>query len=175
MPGPAASAPASVRTYAAGQEGGQGRQWQEGGQTRGGERELPSIFVLGCEACGTGGVASLLDLRAELSLGWPLPGEPAWRAENPSFLSQEDLYARGIAWYLAHFARRGPHDSTRRWVDSSRGSLAAPFAPRRLKSLLEASFLEPPQPKLVALLHDPVAAAWALWRGLKESSSSPEP
>ena len=159
---PPSPSPSMLRTHAEGAAAGRDRD-------RDRNLELPSVFVLGCEACGSGGVASLLDLRAELSLGWPLPGEPAWRAENPSFLSQEDLYARGAAWYRAHFARRGPHDSTQRWVDSSRGSLAAPFAPQRLKFLLEASFLEQPQPKLVALLHDPVAAAWALWRGLAES------
>lgn len=73
----------------------------DGGGSSGGESggELPTIFVLGCEACGSSSVASLLDLQPGVSLGWPLEGEPSWRADNPSFFSQEDLYARGLGWY----------------------------------------------------------------------------
>ena len=58
-----------MRTHAVGQEGVQG---QQGGATRGGEGELPSIFVLGCEACGTGGVAA----RSHLYLPYISPTSP---------------------------------------------------------------------------------------------------
>jgi len=122
----------------------------------GGRGELPRLFVLGCEACGSSSVASLLDVQPGVSLGWPLAGEPPWRADNPSFFSQEDLYARGARWYRAHFARRGAHDRTATWVDGSKGYLAAPFAAARLKLLLGPAGVAP---KLVALLHDPTRAA----------------
>ena len=161
----AAAAAAAAATSVAGGDDGAGAYAAASGGDSG---ELPSVYVLGCEACGSSAVAALLDVQPNVSLGWPLPGEPWWRGDNPSFFSQEDLYSRGVGWYAAHFRRRGAHDATTTWVDGSKGSLAAPYAAARLK--MHLGLRSPPgalpPPKLVAVLHDPVSVAWALWRGL---------
>ena len=68
--------------------------------------------------------------------------------------------------------RRGPHDATSVWIDGSKGNLAAPFAPLRLR--LHVGPAGAAALRLVVVLHDPIEAAWSLWRGLADVTRDPK-
>ncbi|KAL3924530.1 MAG: hypothetical protein SGPRY_003890, partial [Prymnesium sp.] len=78
----------------------------------------------------------------------------------------EDHYARGLGWYLAHFAgvATRPANSTRLLIDGSKGLLASYYAAARLRhSLAESAHRH----RIVIVLRDPSELALALWRALE--------
>ncbi|KAL1503035.1 hypothetical protein AB1Y20_011104 [Prymnesium parvum] len=126
----------------------------------------PTIFVVGCDRCASNALAALLELQPGAAMGMPIEGEAWWAGENPSFFSQEDHYARGLDWYLAHF--RGvatrPTNSSRQLIDGSKSMLAAFYAAARLRySLSESAHRH----RIIIVLRNPVDLAVALWRSIR--------
>lgn len=124
----------------------------------------PTIFLLGCDGCGVEAVRAQLELTPGMSLGRPVAGEQWWEGEAPHFFSQEDRYARGIGWYLDHYAGAplspAGGDGVR-WVDASTSYLSSPFAAARLGARLGA---HAPHHRLLIVLREPAELAWVLWR-----------
>jgi len=122
----------------------------------------PTVFVLGCDGCGTVAVKSYLDLLSGFSFGRRIEGERWWDGESPQYFSQEDRYARGDAWYRAHYSGSPITTGTSNtsWIDAS-SYLSSPFAAARIKARLAAHALHH---RFLLVLRDPAELAWVLWQ-----------
>lgn len=112
------------------------------------QRALPDFVIIGAQKAGTG------------SLYYYLSEHPAI---HPPLLKEihyfdggldprRDNFARGEAWYRAHFPRRSRLGAGGRVFEASPLYLFNPLAPRRIADRL-------PDAKLIVLLRDPVARA----------------
>jgi len=103
-------------------------------------RALPDVVILGAQKSGTSSLHGYLVQHPGVIE--PLRKEVHYFDEN---------YARGEAWYRAHFGRIGQPGLN---LDSSPYYLFHPLAPQRLHALL-------PQARLIVLLRDPVRRAYS--------------
>jgi hypothetical protein len=113
-------------------------------------RPLPGLLVIGAQRAGTSSLYKYLE-------GHPLL--LASLRKETGYLSRH--YARGEAWYRAHFASRARHAVlTRRHGRPPIGFEATPYylfhplAPERAAQLV-------PEARLVVLVRDPVERAWS--------------
>lgn len=113
-------------------------------------RPLPGALVIGGQRCGTSSLYKYLEHHPLLLA--------SMRKEIEYFSTE---YARGEAWYRAHFASRARH----RWLGARHGTPAVayeatplylfhPLAPARTAALV-------PNAKLIVVLRDPVERAWS--------------
>ena len=124
-------------------------------------RPVSVILIIGADGCGS--EALTLALGRQLGVVLPKPPHSAASGARPilgtEFVSAEDRYTRGWAWYMAHYVLNA---SVRAIVDGSPGYLSAPYAAARLHSVLA----RPSSHRIVAVLRDPVEQAWVRWRAL---------
>ena len=103
-------------------------------------RELPGLVILGAQKSGTSSLHHYLTQNSQVIA--PLRKEVHYFDLN---------FARGEAWYRAHFGRVGEPGLN---LDSSPYYLFHPCVPERLHALLPAA-------RLVVLLRDPVRRAYS--------------
>jgi hypothetical protein len=100
---------------------------------------LPDFIVIGAMKCGTSSLHDQLARRPGLFLSEP---------KEPNFFSDDDQYARGLAWYASLFAAARP---AQRCGESSTHYTKLPTHPHaaeRMRACLAA-------PKLVYVMRDP--------------------
>jgi hypothetical protein len=105
-------------------------------------RPLPDFLVVGAQRCGTSWTYRRLAAHPSILR--------AWRKEV-HFFDRDDAFARGPAWYRAHFPRARPGMIT---GEATPSYLFVPAAPPRLAALV-------PRARLVVLLRDPVDRAYS--------------
>lgn len=105
-----------------------------------GTRALPGAVILGAQKCGTSSLHNYLTQHPGVIT--PLRKEVHYFDVN---------YARGEAWYRAHFGRQGEPGIN---LDSSPYYLFHPAVPRRMHELI-------PDARLIVLLRDPVRRAYS--------------
>jgi hypothetical protein len=104
-------------------------------------RALPDALIIGAMKCGTSSLHGYLEQH---------PGVIAPLRKEVHYFDGAD-YARGEAWYRAHFGRAGAAGLN---FESSPYYLCHPAVPGRVASLL-------PEAKLIVLLRDPVKRAYS--------------
>ncbi len=106
------------------------------------------LLVVGGQRCGSTYLASLLDAHPDIAMASPSRPEPK------VFLSEEDT-SRGLGWYERTFF--GHATDERLLGEKSTSYLEDPQAPHRAARVLG-------EPKILAVLRDPVARAVSNWR-----------
>jgi hypothetical protein len=121
------------------------RSWRQLGWR---QRALPDFIIIGAQKAGTGSLYYYLSEHPAI--------HPPLRKEIHYFDGgldpRRDNFARGEAWYRAHFPRRDRLEPGARVFEASPLYLFNPLAPSRIASRL-------PGVKLIVLLRDPVARA----------------
>jgi hypothetical protein len=106
------------------------------------------FLLIGGQRCGTTFLQRLLEQHPDVAMARPSTPEPK------VFLSEE-LTARGIEWYDATWFAHATTESA--WGEKSTSYLEDGDAPRRARRMLG-------DPRIVAVLRDPVARAVSNWR-----------
>ena len=78
----------------------------DGGSNAGLDRgsQLPTVFLLGCEKCGSTSLAFALSRHSQIRMArHALPGEPAFFRKETHFFDDDLRYTRGLGFYAAHF------------------------------------------------------------------------
>ncbi len=104
---------------------------------------LPDFLIIGAMKCGT------TTLQAQLAAQ---PGIFMTTPKEPNFFSDDDVFARGMAWYQALFAAAAQNDLK---GEASTHYTKLPTHPETLPRLLAAV----PAPKLIYLIRNPVERA----------------
>jgi hypothetical protein len=109
-------------------------------------RHLPNFFVLGAMRAGTASLAHYLQQHPAICFTEP---------RNPHFFQREQLYQRGLDYYLRTFCANGGESPWRGEASSTY------FAhPQRVGPRLRAHFGDTPL-KFIVLLREPVSRAWS--------------
>ena len=68
--------------------------------------DLPTVFLLGGEKCGSTSLAFALSRHPQIQMArHALPGEPAFFRKELHFFDDDLRYTRGLSFYAAHFPR----------------------------------------------------------------------
>ncbi|SDK67621.1 sulfotransferase family protein [Aliiruegeria lutimaris] len=105
--------------------------------------EIPDFVIIGAMKCGTS------TLQAQLAIQ---PGIFMTTPKEPNYFSDDDVFARGKAWYAGLFAERQPGDLT---GEASTHYTKLPTHPRTLDRM--GARLN--SPKLIYLMRDPLERA----------------
>ncbi|MCC6457108.1 MAG: sulfotransferase [Caldilineaceae bacterium] len=114
-------------------------------------RHLPNFFVLGAMRAGTASLAHYLQQHPSICFTEP---------RDPHFFRQEQLYQRGLDYYLRSFCATFGENQWRGEASSTYFAHPQIVGPR-----LRAHFGDTPL-KFIVLLREPVSRAWShyLWR-----------
>jgi hypothetical protein len=109
-------------------------------------QQLPNFFLLGATRSGTSSLVNYLQQHPNICFTEP---------RDPSFFRKDQLYERGLDYYLRSFCR---HTNGRPW----RGEASSTYFafPHIVGPRLRAHFGDTPL-KFVVLLREPVARAWS--------------
>lgn len=102
---------------------------------------LPDFIIIGAMKCGTSTLATQLALQDGIFITMP---------KEPNFFSDDDIYARGFAWYESLFHQAAPGDLKGEASTHYTKRATHPNAATRMAALLNA-------PRLIYLIRDPVA------------------
>lgn len=121
-------------------------------------RQAPTVFVLGCQKCGTTSLVAQMQQAlswgtVRVQTGHRYSYEPEFHDKEKHFFSTERYFAKGPRYYLNHF----PLCSRDRGVicDATPNYLNYPLAPRRLRELYGANA---DKLTFIVILRDPVCA-----------------
>jgi hypothetical protein len=128
---------------------------------------LPNLIVIGAMKCGTTSLHHYLDLHPEIAMSRPkelnffigrdgaVDGDPVdWRGGT---------WARGVAWYAAHFDPAAP---VRGEVSPGYTSPAHPYAAARMAAVV-------PGARLVYAVRDPIRRAVSQYRHHRRDGTEP--
>ena len=101
---------------------------------------LPDFAIIGAMKCGTSTLHEQLALRSGLFMSRP---------KEPNFFSDDDAYARGVAWYAGLFAGASPGQLCGESSTHYTKLPTYPLAAERMYALL-------PKARLVYVMRDPV-------------------
>lgn len=104
---------------------------------------LPDYLIVGAMKCGTSTLAAQLGAQ---------PGIFMTEPKEPNFFSDDEVFARGLAWYEDLFAGAAPGDLKGEASTHYTKQPTHPDALPRMAAALEA-------PKIIYLIRDPVARA----------------
>jgi hypothetical protein len=102
---------------------------------------LPDFIIIGAMKCGTSTLATQLGLQDGIFITTP---------KEPNFFSDDDIHARGLAWYESLFDDAAPGDLKGEASTHYTKRATHPEAVARMAAVLDA-------PRLIYLIRDPVA------------------
>jgi hypothetical protein len=102
---------------------------------------LPDFIIIGAMKCGTSTLATQLGLQEGIFITTP---------KEPNFFSDDDIHARGLAWYESLFDHAAQNDLKGEASTHYTKRATHPEAVARMAAVFDA-------PRLIYLIRDPVA------------------
>lgn len=104
---------------------------------------LPDFLIIGAMKCGTTTLAAQLAAQAGIFMTTP---------KEPNFFSDDDVFARGLAWYAQLFRDAGPGELRGEASTHYTKLPTYPDTVARMRAVL-------PQPRLIYMVRDPIERA----------------